>query len=79
MECPVYRGKCGCWQICPTDVLHYPTDFALAKNDQVTHVSSPVYSEHIRALSFSLLPLEPDTLFYFLIDSVHSKACVKAL
>lgn len=47
----------------------YPADFALVGNNhQVANVSS----DHIRDLRFSLLPLEPDTLFSFLIDFVHS-------
>ena len=36
----------------------------------MANVSSPDYSEHIKDLRFSLLPLEPDTLFCFLIDLV---------
>lgn len=32
---------------------------------KVAHVSIPDCSEHIRALSFSLLLLEPDMLFYY--------------
>ena len=57
--------------------MTYPADFALAavrtNNHQVANVSSPENSEHIRALSFFLLPLEQDTLLYFLIDSVSTK------
>lgn len=50
--------------------LFYPADFALvavrSNTHQVAHFNSPDY----RALRFSLLPLEPDMTFYFLIDLV---------
>ena len=46
----------------------YPTDFALVVvstyNHQEAHVSSPDYSEHNRALSFSLSGTRQDTLFF---------------
>lgn len=33
-------------------------------------VSRPDYTEHMRALTLSFLPVETDTLLYFIIDSV---------
>ena len=49
---------------------HYCSQVKGVNNHHVPHVRNPDYSEHIRALSSSVLPLEPGTLFYFLIDSV---------
>ena len=55
-------------------LLFYPADLALAavctNNHQVADVNSPDYTEHIIALCFSLLSLEPQTLFYIPIDSI---------
>ena len=55
-------------------LLFYPADFALAavsiNTHQVAHVKSQEYRNYIRVLSLSLLPLELDKQFYFLIDSV---------
>ena len=62
----------------------FPADSALAEvysnNHQVADVGSPDYSEHIGALRFSLLPLEPDTLFYYLYyNEVRSGAILAHL
>lgn len=60
-------------------LLFFPAAFALAavciSNRQLAHVSSPDYSECIRALSLSRLPVEPDMLFFFLIDSLRIYGC----
>lgn len=47
--------------------IYHRADFALTavvtNNHQMGHVSKPDYSKQARALSFSLLPVEPDTVF----------------
>lgn len=55
------------------ELILYQADLAAVctDNHQFAHVSSPDYSDHIRALSSSLLPLKPDTLFYFLVNLHH--------
>lgn len=64
-----YRGVKGEKEEKEGGLLFYPSDFALAAVLTTANVSSQDYSENIRAQSLPLLPLEPETVFFF-IDSV---------